>query len=131
MRISTGVAAIDQLDLECVIQKMMKVDTFPSPYRGWDEDFARKVSELYKSFLFLIYKYRCTKIPLVPTREIDEFWHTHILFTKKYFEDCHNIFGEYIHHNPAEDDSGNGTGIDAFEYTRFLISKEFPELADK
>ncbi len=27
-----------------------------------------------------------------PTKEIDLFWHHHILDTKKYFQDCRNLF---------------------------------------
>jgi hypothetical protein len=32
--------------------------------------------------------------------EIDEIWHTFILFTKEYQEFCNMLVGEYIHHEP-------------------------------
>jgi hypothetical protein len=37
---------------------------------------------------------------VVPSKEIDIFWHTHILDTQKYMSDCENLFGKYIHHFP-------------------------------
>lgn len=37
----------------------------------------------------------------VPTAEIDEIWHNHILHTKNYMNDCNQIFGYYCHHTPS------------------------------
>jgi hypothetical protein len=37
---------------------------------------------------------------LAPTREIDLFWHHHILDTHKYMLDCQSLFGRYLHHFP-------------------------------
>jgi hypothetical protein len=31
---------------------------------------------------------------------VDEFWHTHILQTMKYADDCQAVFGTFLHHNP-------------------------------
>jgi len=47
---------------------------------------------------------------LVPSKDIDAFWHQHILDTKKYAEDCDMIFGYFLHHFPyfgirGEDDA--------------------------
>src|SRR5581483_9524182 len=33
-------------------------------------------------------------------RDIDTFWHGHILDTMKYAEDCQNVFGFFLHHFP-------------------------------
>jgi hypothetical protein len=32
--------------------------------------------------------------------DVDEFWHTHILQTIKYTDDCEAVFGRYLHHTP-------------------------------
>jgi hypothetical protein len=32
--------------------------------------------------------------------DVDNFWHYHILDTKKYAVDCHNVFGYFLHHFP-------------------------------
>ena len=37
---------------------------------------------------------------IVPSKDIDTFWHTHILDTKKYTTDCEILFGKYFHHFP-------------------------------
>jgi len=34
------------------------------------------------------------------SKDVDEFWHTHILQTMKYHRDCETVFGKYLHHNP-------------------------------
>lgn len=33
-------------------------------------------------------------------RDIDNMWHTFVLYTKDYTEFCHKYFGEYLHHQP-------------------------------
>lgn len=34
-------------------------------------------------------------------REIDDMWHTFLLFTHEYTDFCHRYFGEYLHHVPT------------------------------
>ena len=36
----------------------------------------------------------------MPSKDIDIFWHTHILDTQKYMADCETLFGKYFHHFP-------------------------------
>jgi hypothetical protein len=83
----------------------------------WTEEDATHCARLYKNFLFLFKKH--FPEPLVPTRHIDEFWHNHILYTKKYTEDCLNIFGHYLHHEPA----GEGDSVELVE--QFLKTKQY------
>src|SRR3990167_7197635 len=66
---------------------------------GWSRRKSHECSEHYKKYLYLILKYG-DQYPLVPTIDIDEFWHMHILDTKKYMADCEAIFGRYLHHYP-------------------------------
>jgi hypothetical protein len=51
----------------------------------------------YRRFLKICY---FQKKAVVPLGNIDELWHTHILFTRKYHEDCHRAFGHDLHHRP-------------------------------
>lgn len=49
----------------------------------------------------------------VPSKEVDEVWHTFILHTKLYEEYCKKEFGTFIHHNPhlpAKKVNCNGEG---------------------
>lgn len=32
--------------------------------------------------------------------EVDNLWHTFLLFTKEYQQFCNDMFGKFIHHNP-------------------------------
>jgi hypothetical protein len=48
--------------------------------------------------LFIWRKYEDEDLP--PSIDIDEFWHNHILDTRRYIEDCSRIFGYYRHHYP-------------------------------
>lgn len=38
-------------------------------------------------------------------REIDDMWHTFLLFTKEYQEFCWSYFGYFIHHAPFTEDN--------------------------
>lgn len=37
-------------------------------------------------------------------KEIDDMWHTFILFTKDYMEFGQKFFGKYVHHAPADEE---------------------------
>lgn len=34
-------------------------------------------------------------------KEIDDMWHTYILFTRDYAELCDKVFGQFVHHTPT------------------------------
>jgi hypothetical protein len=130
--INTGVVSIDHLDLSPMKNILTSSRDDPhSIFRNWSQDFADEIGELYKTFLFLTLKYRHLGRPLVPTREIDEFWHVHMLCSRKYHQDCNEIFGEYIHHDPSDSSDSSDSGLSLqsnFEYTLSLVMKEFPQL---
>ena len=48
--------------------------------------------------MYLLYKYHNTEYQIVPSIEVDEIWHHHILDTRKYSEDCKKIYGFFMHH---------------------------------
>ena len=65
---------------------------------GWSAKKTDQAEVWYKNFLVLLHLYPNKDI--VPTVDIDEFWHYHILDTRKYYEDCMAIFGNIVHHYP-------------------------------
>ena len=65
---------------------------------GWPLDKIETMETWYRRFLFL--SHRFPEKTIVPTKDIDVFWHTHILDTKKYMADCESLFGGYFHHFP-------------------------------
>lgn len=60
---------------------------------------------------------------------IDEMWHNFVLFTKEYFEFCHQFFGRYMHHAPfAESEKAelekSYEGMDNAERKLFMMDKK-------
>lgn len=100
-----GRKKIEDLDLECVFDQL----TAPVAEGGydWPRKEAREAINGYREFLIdaleLEIEYN-DEYPqdarAWPSKAVDIVWHTHILFTEKYFEDCDAIFGFYFHHRP-------------------------------
>ena len=84
---------IENLDLECIKFKLVHNDEGP----GWSREKVEEVCRQYRRFLFLC---AIEGKGIVPTKDIDEFWHQHILDTRKYADDCEQIFGFFLHHFP-------------------------------
>lgn len=80
----------------------------------WSEQEVEQAISAYRQFLKDVLNYRMqdqnapSDIGPAPNPVVDIVWHTHILFTQKYHEDCANIFGEYIHHMPRVDPIPSG-----------------------
>lgn len=111
---------IQQLDLSYIVKTMCSENyTLPR----WTLPDAAHCCELYKNFLFLNKKHPGKS--LVPTREIDEFWHNHILHTQKYVNDCLQIFGHYFHHQPASPDEDPAHLVQGFLMTKEYYLAEF------
>ncbi len=86
-------AALARLDLEPIIFKL----THSGEGHEWSREKAERIAVCYRRFLFLTVT---AGEPIVPTLDLDEFWHAHILDTRKYMADCDEIFGFYLHHFP-------------------------------
>lgn len=115
---------IDALDLDPIKVKILDSEDG----LGWNLQKVEEVETEYRQFLFLNYKYPDQAI--VPSKEVDKFWHYHILDTRKYMEDSERIFGYFLHHFPyfgmrGEDDESNLKN--AFVETNQLMRQEFGE----
>jgi hypothetical protein len=88
------VAAIEALDLDPIKFKLMNREEG----EGWSREYVDQLETAYKRFLTLVVKY--PHEPIVPSKEVDKFWHGHILDTMKYAQDCQNVFGYFLHHFP-------------------------------
>lgn len=111
---------IEELNLDFIIE-VMCAPNYQLP--RWTLEDATYCAKLYKEFLWLQKKHYPE--PLVPTREIDEFWHNHILYTKTYFRDCMNIFGHYLHHEPAAPQEDKTKLVNAYLKTKQFYLEEF------
>ena len=67
---------------------------------GWSPEKSERVETSYKRFLYALAHKEENDLLSPPSQEVDDFWHQHILDTRKYGEDCHKVFGHYIHHTP-------------------------------
>jgi hypothetical protein len=88
------VADIRALDLDPIKVKLMDAEDG----QGWTREYAERMEVAYKRFLTLLVTHPETTI--APTKEIDKFWHAHILDTMKYADDCLRVFGYFLHHFP-------------------------------
>jgi hypothetical protein len=117
-----GLKAISGLDLEPIKFKLM--DTLDGS--GWSRPRTEQASSNYRRFLILNLKFPSRAI--VPSKDVDSFWHSHILDTKKYAADCHEIFGYFLHHFPYFGMRGEDDKCDmntAFMETNDLYLSEF------
>jgi hypothetical protein len=113
--------AVSAVDFSMIINKMVA-------HQGWNHDDANEVCRLYRNWLFLSIKYPDKSLP--PSEDVDEFWHNHILDTKKYRVDCDMLFGKYLDHYPYFGIDATSTMTDlgnAFADTQALHFAEFGE----
>ncbi len=91
---NTFFAKIKELELGSLAYKLMH----PETGAGLNYSQVSRALTRYLMFLYLVYLY--PNVVLVPSREIDQVWHQHILDTSKYAQDCQMLFGRFIHHFP-------------------------------
>jgi hypothetical protein len=116
------VEAIFALDLDPIKFKLMD----RKEGEGWARERTERVELEYRRYLVLLARY--PEATIVPSSEVDKFWHAHILDTMKYAEDCDAVFGCFLHHFPYfgmrdEEDAANLSR--ASEQTWRLYEREF------
>jgi hypothetical protein len=118
-------AYIESLDFNYIIEFMCS-QRYPLP--RWSLPDAGHCCQLYKNFLILLKKHEAEF--LVPTREIDEFWHNHILYTRNYYLDSMVIFGRYLHHDPASPDDNPELLAKNYLKTKQYYFEEFQQVLE-
>jgi hypothetical protein len=115
---------INYIDCSMIKEKLMQGKEEGGP--GWNAETANKAEVKYKMWLFLKLKYQDEILP--PSREIDLFWHAHILDSHAYFRDTQALFGKYLHHYPYFGMRGKADEArlaTAFEETKRLFHAEY------
>jgi hypothetical protein len=64
------------------------------------EEILVRVTEFKKFMALLVINHKKNRRVEMLSKEVDEIWHTHILFTKEYQDFCKMLVGEYVHHAP-------------------------------
>lgn len=119
------IAKIYALDLSPIKFKLMDAEEG----HGWSREYADHVEIEYKRFLILLAKY--PEASIAPSKEVDKFWHGHILDTLKYADDCNDVFGYFLHHFPyfgmrGSEDAANLAA--AAETMNYLYQEEFGDV---
>jgi hypothetical protein len=91
-KIETFLRQLNKVNFSPTAMKLIK----PDEGEAWTIEQATAAIEQYRHFLVLHFLY--PDRPLIPTRIVDRVWHTCILSTKKYAEDCMETFGYFLHH---------------------------------
>jgi len=115
-KIDEVMAVVNSLNFEQMDNKLIKT-------YGWSERDISLINKTYKEWLVISACY--PDAPLVPTMKLDEYWHMHILDTKKYMEDCQLLFGSYMHHHPYFGESDSDYADKCFSFTKELFKKHF------
>ena len=77
------------MDLGPVVDQLVE-------YQGWTTERVVSAEQRYRRFFYLK-----TVLPegmASPTKEIDQFWHQHIINTQRYGSDCQRVAGRFLHH---------------------------------
>lgn len=96
MSIDAVTAALDkvrQIDLSPINQLLR----YENPER-WDDETLATTEANYRRLLALNLLFPGET--LVVNKILDDYWHAHILDTRKYAADCELIFGFFLHHYP-------------------------------
>ena len=132
--INTDVSDSEYVSQDAISRIMDRVSTLdftPHGYKlerehGWTEEKINHAIKLYKEWLVLQVFYE--ELSFAPSELIDEFWHIHILDTRKYMNDCNFIKGEFIHHYPyfgITEQENEAVLESGFELTKKLYLKHF------
>lgn len=66
---------------------------------GWDRDYALRVIEEYKRFLYLS---AAQVTPVTPSDQVDQAWHLHLTYSEHYWNLlCKYVLGGPLHHTPT------------------------------
>lgn len=119
--VDAALERVGRLDFSHINKKLQYDD--PS---YWTDERIVDAEEAYRRFLALNLLY--PEETLAVNELLDEYWHNHILDTRKYAEDCDHVFGKLLHHYPyfglpGEEDEGEN--VPAFAVTQEIWEKAF------
>jgi hypothetical protein len=115
--------AIWSIDLRQVKEKLMD----PVHGQGWSSERAEEAELKYRRFLFMTVT---RPEAIVPTADIDDVWHAHILDTRAYARDCDSTFGFFLHHFPYFGMRGSDDAValsQSFRRTALLYENLFQQ----
>ena len=119
--VAAGLAKVDAIDLT-PINKLLR---YQDP-DFWTEEILVDVERAYRRFLVLNLLYPSETLAV--NAILDEYWHNHILDTRKYAADCDQLFGKLLDHYPyfgIEDEDDRQAKLQAFAVTQDMWQSNF------
>lgn len=102
-------------------------------FYGWDELYCRRVLKAYRQFLLIKEKKKdWNAVLLLPSVDVNEMWHQHILDVNNYIHDCMLLCGHVLGHNPDtklsdEKDSSNKKNDSRYARTKMALEEYFDD----
>ena len=67
---------------------------------GWKADYAERVVEEYKRFVYLAMR---AGHEVTPSDDVDQAWHLHLTYSRNYWDVfCKDVLGTPLHHGPTQ-----------------------------
>ena len=122
-------AAIAPLELFTNLELSEVVDRVADENPTWDTERLTTAVDQYKRWMYLC----AIKPPGLSlgmggspgSKDVDEVWHAHLMFTRKYEKDCMVLCGKFLHHQPAT--KGNPGEKGSFRNTMDLYESTFKD----
>ena len=76
----------------------------------WSTERAERAMSEYRRFIYIV---GTVKGRFVPSNEVDEVWHAHILHTALYAKHCDRVCGRFIHHRPSDPPTADGESAES------------------
>lgn len=115
--ITQKVAALDQEELEFVIQRLIIRE-------GIEEETARKLRIEFLRFVSFNF---ITRKSTAPSKLVDVFWHAFILYTAQYSVFCQKHLGFFLHHRPEDHSREKVLHDGTLLLTKRLIRDLYPQ----
>jgi len=118
---AAALAKVSKIDLTPINKKLQ----YENPAL-WTRMTVGEAEAAYRRFLALNLMFPSTTFAV--NRIVDEYWHQHILDTRKYAADCEMVFGHFLHHYPyfgTEGEEDRRQNLEAFGVTRRLWEEVF------
>lgn len=93
--IQKAIDAVAQLNLQKMAERVQR------EHPEWNSERTAAALMEYQRFLVMAALFPQEEIMPI-TDDMDHVWHAHILHTTQYAEDSENLFGEFLHHEPAD-----------------------------
>jgi hypothetical protein len=121
LNIDISWARISNIDLQLIENDLIRT-------LGWSHSKCEDIIAEYKKFMYLCITNTDKTKSLIPSKDVDEVWHAHILRTEKYVSDCHIAGKQYIHHSPTPSDAPPANPSEFENGTKYLYEKVFGTL---